>query len=134
MSGRWLCATNGLHTQGLSLSIPEHKRKRRFSVVIRLPMDFEVEKGNRNSHVRIENNLIENAIRPVALGRKNYLFVGSHEGAKRAAIIYSLVTTAKLNNVEPFAYLKDVLTRISDHPHHKLAELLPQNWVRPAAQ
>jgi transposase len=81
-----------------------------------------------DGRLEIDNNLVENAIRPVALGRKNYLFAGSHEGAKRAAIIYSLVATAKLHNVEPFAYLKDLLTRLPDHPHHKLAELLPQNW------
>jgi len=94
----------------------------------------KLEAYTRDGRLEIDNNLVENAIRPVALGRKNYLFAGSHEGAKRAAIIYSLVATAKLHNVEPFAYLKDVLTRISAHPHHKLAELLPQNWVNPAAQ
>jgi transposase len=85
-------------------------------------------KYTNDGRLEIDNNLVENAIRPVALGRKNYLFAGSHEGAKRAAIIYSLVATAKLHNVEPFAYLKDLLTRLPDHPHHKLAEVLPQNW------
>lgn len=85
-------------------------------------------KYTNDGRLEIDNNLVENAIRPVALGRKNYLFAGSHEGAKRAAIIYSLVATAKLHNVEPFAYLKDLLTRLPDHPHHQLAELLPQNW------
>lgn len=79
--------------------------------------------------VEIDNNLIENTIRPVALGRKNYLFAGSHEGARRAAMLYSLLTTAKLNNVEPFAYLRDVLDRIADHPHKDLAALLPKNWT-----
>ncbi|MDZ7365366.1 MAG: transposase domain-containing protein, partial [candidate division KSB1 bacterium] len=68
----------------------------------------------------------------VALGRKNYLFAGSHEGAKRAALIYSLVATAKLHDVEPFAYLKDVLTRIADYPISRVAELLPQNWKTPS--
>jgi len=94
----------------------------------------KLEAYTRDGRLEIDNNLVENAIRPVALGRKNYLFAGSHEGAKRAAIIYSLVATAKLHNVEPFVYLKDVLTRISAHPHHKLAELLPQNWVNPTTQ
>jgi transposase len=76
----------------------------------------------------IDNNLVENAIRPVALGRKNYLFAGSHNGAGRAALIYSLVGTAKLHQVEPWHYLKDVINRISEHPYSKIDELLPQNW------
>jgi len=76
----------------------------------------------------IDNNLIENAIRPIALGRKNYLFAGSHEAAQNAALIYSLVATAKYHNVNPTEYLEFVLRNISDYPHHKLADLLPQNW------
>jgi hypothetical protein len=94
----------------------------------------KLETYTRDGRLEIDNNLVENAIRPVALGRKNYLFAGSHEGAKRAAIFYSLLATAKRHNVELFAYLKDILTRISDHPLHKLAELLPQNWGNLAAQ
>ncbi len=73
----------------------------------------------------IDNNLVENSIRPLALGRKNYMFAGSHEGARYAAMIYSFLGTCKINNVEPFAWLKDVLTRIPDHSIHKLEELLP---------
>ncbi len=83
-----------------------------------------------NGCLEIDNNLVENAIRPVALGRKNYLFAGSHDGARRAALIYSLVGTALLHKLEPFAYLKDVIACISEHPHKQLAELLPQNWKR----
>lgn len=78
-----------------------------------------------HGQVEIDNNLIENAIRPVALGRKNYLFAGSHAGAERAAMIYSLVATAKLRGIEPFAWLRHTLSKIADHPHKKLAELLP---------
>jgi transposase len=81
-----------------------------------------------DGRLEIDNNLVENAIRPVALGRKNYLFAGSHEGAKRAALIYSLLATAKLHDAEPFAYLADVIDRLPDHPHKRLAGLLPQNW------
>ncbi|MDZ7403326.1 MAG: IS66 family transposase, partial [candidate division KSB1 bacterium] len=92
----------------------------------------KLEKYLSDGRLEIDNNLIENAIRPVALGRKNYLFAGSHEGAKRAALIYSLVATAKLHDVEPFAYLKDVLTRIADYPISRVAELLPQNWKTPS--
>jgi transposase len=83
-----------------------------------------------DGRLEIDNNRVENAIRPVALGRKNYLFAGSHDAACRGAIIYSLVVTAQLQDVEPFVYLKDVIARISDHPHKQLAELLPQNWKR----
>jgi hypothetical protein len=83
-----------------------------------------------NGMLEIDNNPVENAIRPVALGRKNYLFAGSHDGARRAALIYSLVGTAQLHQLEPFAYLRDVIARISTHPHRQLAELLPQNWKK----
>jgi len=76
----------------------------------------------------IDNNLIENAIRPVALGRKNYLFAGSHNGARRSALIYTLVANAKLQGLEPFAYMRDVISRIADYPYKKLADLLPVNW------
>jgi transposase len=73
----------------------------------------------------IDNNLIENTIRPVALGRKNYLFAGSHEAAQHAAMMYSLLATAKLNGVEPLEWLTHVLTRIQDYPANQLADLLP---------
>ena len=84
-----------------------------------------------NGILEIDNNLVENAIRPVALGRKNYLFAGSHDGARRAAIIYSLVATAQLYGHEPFDYLKDVIARLPEHPHKRLFELLPNNWTPP---
>jgi len=61
----------------------------------------------------------------VALGRKNYLFAGSHEGAKRAAMMYSFLGTCKINGVEPFSWLRDVLNRIQDYPVNKIEELLP---------
>lgn len=78
--------------------------------------------------MEIDNNLVENAIRPIALGRKNYLFAGSHEGAKRAALIYTMVANAKIQNIEPFAYLRDVIDRIADHPMKKINDLLTINW------
>ncbi|MDZ7394212.1 MAG: transposase, partial [candidate division KSB1 bacterium] len=86
-----------------------------------------------DGRLEIDNNLVENAIRPVALGRKNYLFAGSHEGAKRAAMIYTLVATAKLHQVEPLAYLRDILSRLPDHPITQIAALLPQNWRTPTS-
>jgi len=82
-----------------------------------------------DGRLEIDNNLTENSIRPIALGRKNWLFAGSHQGAANAAIIYTLVGTAKLHNIEPFSYLKDVFDRINDHPFKYLDELLPQNWL-----
>jgi len=75
----------------------------------------------------IDNNWVENSIRPVALGRKNYLFAGSHEAAQYAAMMYSFLGTCKLNNVEPFQWLKNTLNKISDHSIQKLDELLPGN-------
>jgi transposase len=73
----------------------------------------------------IDNNLIENSIRPVALGRKNYLFAGSHEAAQQAAVIYSLLGTCKINGIEPFSYLTKTLSAIPDLPFNQLHILLP---------
>jgi transposase len=86
-----------------------------------------------DGRIELDNNPVERAIRPVALGRKNHLFAGSDGGADRWAIVTSLITTAKLNNVEPYAYLKDVLERMTHgHPMRQLDELLPWNWPVPA--
>jgi hypothetical protein len=74
---------------------------------------------------QIDNNLIENSIRPVALGRKNYLFAGSHEAAQNAAVIYSLLATCKINNIEPLAWLTNTLAVISNYPASQLHKLLP---------
>jgi len=73
----------------------------------------------------IDNNLIENSIRPVALGRKNYMFAGSHDAAQQAAIVYSLLATCKINNVEPFEWLSNTLSVISTYPADQLFKLLP---------
>ena len=82
-----------------------------------------------DGRVELDNNPVERAIRPVALGRKNLLFAGSDGGAHRGAIATTLITTAKLNDVEPFAYIKDVLERMTvGHPINRLDELLPLNW------
>jgi transposase len=86
-----------------------------------------------DGRLQIDNNLVENAIRPVAIGRKNYLFAGSHDGARRAAMLYSFMGTCKINNVNPFEWLKDILIRIPNHPVNKLEELLPNNWVKPVS-
>jgi transposase len=78
--------------------------------------------------LEIDNNLVENAIRPVAIGRKNYLFAGSHDAAQRAAMIYSLFASCKKCDVNPDQWLKDVLNRISEHPINRIHELLPNTW------
>ena len=83
-----------------------------------------------DGRIEIDNNLCENAIRPIALGRRNYLFAGSHDAARRGAIIYSLLGTCKKHGVEPFDWLTDVLTRIPTHPHSRVEELLPHRWKR----
>jgi transposase len=77
--------------------------------------------------LEIDNNTAERAMRAVALGRKNYLFVGSQTGGKSAAIAYTLIETAKLNGVDPQAWLADTLARISDHKINRIDELLPWN-------
>ena len=87
--------------------------------------------------LEIDNNAAERALRAVALGRKNYLFAGSDRGGESAASIYSLIGTAKLNGIDPELYLRDVLSRIAEHPINRIEELLPWNLaasVPPAAQ
>lgn len=79
-----------------------------------------------------DNNPVERSIRPVAIGRKNYLFAGSKRGAERLAMIYSLIGTCIMNNVNPYDWLKDVIGRINEHPVNRISELLPHQWQQPA--
>lgn len=82
-----------------------------------------------DGRIELDTNTVERAIRPIALGRKNHLFAGSEGGAERWAVVVSLLATAKLNDVEPYSYLKDVLTRMTNgHPMSRIDELLPWNW------
>lgn len=78
-----------------------------------------------DGRIEIDNNTAERALRSVVLGRKNYLHFGSDAGGERAAVIYSLIGTCKLNGINPQAYLRHVLERIADHPINRVAELLP---------
>ena len=78
-----------------------------------------------HGQLEIDNNAAECAIRPLALGRKNWLFAGSNTGGERAAAIYTLIETAQLNGLDPQAYLRDILTRIADHPINRIDALLP---------
>jgi transposase len=97
-------------------------------------INYSLQRWNRlciyttHGKLQIDNNLVENDIRAMAVGRKNYLFAGSHQAAKHAAIMYSLFGTCKLHKVNPFEWLRDVLTRIPTYPINKIEQLLPQNW------
>jgi len=86
-----------------------------------------------DGRVCMSNNAAERGLRGIALGRKSWLFCGSDRGGQRAAAMYSLIVTAKMNGVDPQAWLANVLARIAAHPAHRLDELLPWNWRRPAA-
>lgn len=78
-----------------------------------------------HGHLEIDNNPVENSIRPIAIGRKNYLFAGSHDAAQRAAVVYSLLGTCKINDINPYDWLKNTLAKIPDHKVNCLHELLP---------
>src|SRR5580700_7154874 len=81
-----------------------------------------------DGRICLSNNAAERALRGIALGRKSWLFAGSDRGGQRAAVMYSIIVTAKMNDVDPQAWLADVLARIAEHPAHRLDELLPWNW------
>ena len=82
----------------------------------------------RDGRVEIDSNNVENLIRPIALGRSNWLFAGSLRAGQRAAAVMSLVHTAKLNGHDPYAYLKDVLERLPTQRASRIDELLPYHW------
>jgi hypothetical protein len=97
-------------------------------------MDYSIKRWSAlvryldNGQLPIDNNLIENTIRPIALGKKNWLFAGSQRAGKRAATAMSLIQSAKMNGLDPYAYIKDVLERLPTHKNHLIHELLPHNW------
>ena len=101
------------------------------------PIDYMLKRWDRFAHfindgrICLTNNAAERALRGFALGRKSWLFAGSDRGAERAAVMATLITTAKLNDIDPQAWLADVLARINDHAVHRLDELLPWNWRKP---
>ena len=86
-----------------------------------------------DGRVCLSNNAAERALRGIALGRKAWLFCGSDRGGQRAAAMYSLIVTAKMNGIDPQAWLADVLARIAAHPAHRLDELPPWNWTHKAS-
>jgi transposase len=102
--------------------------------IFRTAINYSLERWEKleqfllDGKIEIDNNLVENTIRPVALGRKNYLFAGNHDAAQRIAMIYSFMACCKMNNINPQEWLQDVLFRIQDHPINKIDDLLPNNW------
>jgi len=83
-----------------------------------------------NGLVAIDNNAAERAIRPLALGRKNWLHLGSRRGGRAAAVLFTLVQSARRHGIDPFVYLRDLLTRIPTHPQSRIYELFPDNWLK----
>ena len=126
------------HSKPIAAALAEwaDETARKLSRKSELAAAFRYMRGRRTALARcfddgrlaLDNNPAERALRCVAIGRKNYLFAGSDAGGHRAAAMYSLSESAKLNGLDPQLYLTDVLTRIADHPARQIAELLPWHW------
>lgn len=82
-----------------------------------------------NGEVEIDNNFVENSIRPTAVGKKNWLFIGHPKAGQTSAVIYTIIENCRMNKIDPFSYLVDVLPRIQDHPINRINELLPRQWA-----
>jgi hypothetical protein len=87
-----------------------------------------------HGEVESDNNLVENAIRPTAIGKENWLFFGSAEAGQRSPVIYTLIANCRLHGVEPYAYLKDVLERLPRTTNQQVAQLTPRNWKQSRTQ
>jgi len=122
----WLKATLAKLSQKSDVAVAARYALERWNALLRYCKDGRIE---------MDNNAAERALRAVALGRKNYLFAGSDAGGERAAAFYSLLGSAKLNGIDPEAYLSSVLRQIADHPVNRITELLPWNLFpgKPAA-
>ena len=110
------------------------------SASVAKPIDYLLKRWDRfacfldDGRICLSNNSAERALRGFALGRKSWLFAGSERGADRAAFMMTLIMTAKLNGIDPLAWLADVLARIAGMPQGRLHELLPWNWKQPSLQ
>ena len=117
--------------QSLGIWMKEEYLKALPKTAVGKALGYSIERWERlsryteNGMLNIDNNPVENSIRPVTLGRKNYLFAGSHEAASRSGILYSLLGTCKMHGIEPTTWLKEVLRTIPTHPINRINELLP---------
>ena len=107
-----------------------HDLAKAFNYILKRWSSFTLFLGD--GRVCLSNNAAERGLRGIALGRKSWLFCGSDRGGRRAAAMYSLIVSAKMNGVDPQAWLADILARIATHPAHRIDELLPWNWAPPA--
>ena len=83
-----------------------------------------------NGRIEVDNNGVENAIRPTAIGRKNWLFFGDAEAGQRSAVIYTIIESCRRRGIDPHEYLRDVLTRITESTNWNVADLTPQKWAK----
>jgi transposase len=115
----------------LEATLPRISTKSEPAVAIRYALKHwaQLTRYRDDGQLEIDNNVAERAIRPLALGRKNYLFAGSDDGGRRAAALYTLIETAKLNDVDPEAWLRDVLARLATHPAKHIDQLMPWAWA-----
>jgi transposase len=124
-------------TSALCWALCEQRARLSNASAVAKPIDYMLRRWERfarfidDGRICLTNNAAERALRGFALGRKSWLFAGSERGADRAAVMATLIMTAKLNGEDPQAWLADVLARINDHPIHRLDELLPWNWRKP---
>jgi hypothetical protein len=118
----------------LEIWLREERSRLSRSASVAKPIDYMLKRWDRfagfldDGRICLTNNAAERALRGFALGRKSWLFAGSERGAARAAAITTLIMTAKLNDIDPLAWLADVLARIADTPQSRLPELLPWEW------
>lgn len=114
----------------LDATLPRLSRRSELAVAIRYALTrwAALTRYVADGRLEIDNNAAERALRGIAVGRKNWLFAGSDQGGHRAATIYSLIETAKLNGINPEAWLRDTIARIADHPQRRIDELLPWNY------
>ncbi|HEX7860806.1 MAG TPA: transposase [Verrucomicrobiae bacterium] len=84
----------------------------------------------RDGRIEIDNNLVENAIRPTALGKKNWLFIGEAGAGQRGAIIYTVIESCRRRNIDPYTYLRDILTRLPHLTNHQITEVTPAAWAK----
>jgi hypothetical protein len=114
-----------------------------YDLILEIPYDVKVENNNYalnlwpllgvyldDGRIEIDQNLVENAIRPTALGKKNWLFIGEAEAGERSAILYTIVESCRRRGLDPYAYLRDILTRLPNATNWQIADLTPEAWAK----